>query len=362
MICWISFSACKEMTMADPYILYGMDASYFTRKLLRLFIYKEIPTDFRKKTLMVRAEVETHAGTHMIPVIKTPEGDWMWDTTPIAFEMDRRFPDGGVLPDAPLDRMMTRIIEDYFDEWTTRMAVFFRWNYEADIEQSGGSLARDAVGIPQDATLDAEGEKLVLGAREMIGAWARGVIQKIGVAEGAAGLAEMEGDWRRLASLLDQHFAVSDFLLGDRPALCDFSLMGALEAHFLNDPTPRGLAETHAPHLIAYAARMKAARASHEGTRPWPGHQSAPETLAPLLQHIALSFHVFLDANRQALRSGEKAVACDFGFGPRTLAARPYSEKTRADTAAEFHALDADAQGLIRRALEPLGVLGVLES
>lgn len=345
--------------MSAPYIVYGMDASYFTRKLLRLLAYRELPVEYRKKSLMVRAEVEQKAGTHMIPVMVTPEGEWTWDTTPIALMLDRRLPEGSVLPDAPLDRALTRILEDYFDEWTTRLAIFFRWNSEEDIAVSGGSLARDAVGIPQDAPLDADGETLVRNARDMIERWARGAISRLGIPDGTAGEAEMVGEWLRLLTLLDRHFAESAFLIGPRPALCDFALAGALEAHFLNDPTPRRLAEGTAPHLLAYAERMRAARASKEGRLPWPRHAAVPETLAPLIQHVALGFHVFLAANRAALARGEKEVEVNLGHGLRRLATRPYTEKTRAETAADIAAGEAADRERLREALDPLGAYEV---
>ncbi|GAK34538.1 glutathione S-transferase [Iodidimonas nitroreducens] len=340
--------------MTASYIVYGMDASYFTQKILALFAYKEIPTDYRKKSIHVRAEVERRSGTHMMPVVVTPEDQWLWDSTPIAFEMDKRFPASTTLPDAPLGRIMARILEDFFDEWTVRAAVFFRWNDPSDIEHSGTALARDAVGIPAHQTLDPEGEKLVRSARDMIQNWAMGVCQKMDA--GPDALAEIEGEWCRLATLLGQHFAQSDFLLGPRPCLADFALQGALTAHFLFDPTPRTLAESLAPDLIAYQKRMAAARAS-DLADGWPDFTSVPETLAPLLQQIGLSFHAYLIGNHRALAAGETTVDMDLGYGPRSIIARPYSEKTRRETTKDLAALDAPARALVEQNLAPLGVL-----
>ena len=67
-------------TEEGSYIIYGADASYFTQKALSYFAYKGIPFEYRKKTLLVQGEVEEKSGTHMIPVVVTPGGDYIWDT------------------------------------------------------------------------------------------------------------------------------------------------------------------------------------------------------------------------------------------------------------------------------------------
>ncbi|GEQ96962.1 glutathione S-transferase [Iodidimonas gelatinilytica] len=340
--------------MSAPYIIYGMDASYFTQKALSLLSYKEIPTDFRKKSIAVRAEVEQKSGTHMMPVMVTPQDEWMWDTTPIAFELDKRFPKSAILPPAPLARIIARILEDFFDEWTTRAAIFFRWNSPEDIAHSGDSLARDAVGIPQNIPLDATGQKLVRQARDMIETWARKTIEKLDAHNNAHG--EIIGEYSRLMTLLDQHFAVSDFLLGSKPCLADFALQGALTAHFLFDPTPRMLTEKIAPAVVAYQQRMKAAKASRLG-EDWPMMTTVPETLAPVLQHIAMGFHAYLAGNQKALKAGRTMVDVDLGYGPRTIIARPYTEKTRIETAKDFHSLSPEDQKIVSKALSPLGVM-----
>lgn len=344
--------------MAGGYILYGMDASYFTQKVLGLFTYKQIPTDYRRKTLGVRKEVEAKAGTRLMPVVVTPEEEWMWDSTPIALEMERRFLDSAILPPSPALYAATRILEDFFDEWPTRQALHFRWFHDECVQVAGGSLARDSAGVPQGAELDAEGEKMVGEVLDVIKRWGRSTAEKVGA--GADKHAEMEGEYLRLVELLDAHFAAHPFLLGPRPSLADFALWGGLEAHFLFDPIPKALTEAHAPNVCAFHQRLNALTASDAPN--WPEEDSVPETLAPVLQHIGLGFHLFLEANKDALADGRKELMLDFGYGPNTMRTRSYAEKTRKDTSDALSALGEEGKTAIRRELGDFGVLEVYDA
>lgn len=337
--------------MTQPFIVYGMEASWFTRKVLALFAFKEIPHDFRRKSVEVREEVERRSGTRLMPVVVTPEGEWLHDSTPIALALETRFPESPLLPSAPLALAVTRLLEDFFDEWPTRQALFYRWGAPEDRAVGGGSIARDLLGLPQGVELDPGQAEMVERAIAMVEGWMTKTAVRIGADRSAAD--EMEGEFVRLVGLLDRHLATSPFLLGARPTLADIALQGGLAAHFLHDPTPRRRIAGHGPALIDYAERMAAARASEmPAEAPF---EAIPETLAPLLQHVALGFHAFLRANHAALAAGADRVEIDLGYGRRSLAVRRYSETTRAETAAALADLPPEALA----PLEPLGVLDV---
>ncbi len=339
--------------MSERFILYGVEASYFTRKVLALFAYKELPTDFRRKTLMIAPGIEARAGTRLMPVVVTPRDEWLWDSTPIALEMDRRYPASAVLPETPLLHLTARILEDFFDEWPTRQALHFRWYDPESRAVGGGSIARDLLGLAQDAQLDAEGEAMVEKVRSSVESWATKTAAAVGADRSAQ--PEMEGEFLRLVEILDRHFAGNAFLLGARPSLPDFALEGGLAAHFLYDPTPRRLIEAQAPHVVTYHERIAAARASQ--APPWPDEDGFAESLAPLLQHVALGFHRFLIANHAAIGAGRDHLTLDLGYGARRLRIRRYTEKTRADTAAVLADLGDAERRAVEDALDPLGVL-----
>ena len=340
--------------MSQPYIVYGMQASYFTRKLLGLLAYKDIAVDFRPKTIAVRETVERNAGTHQVPVVHAPDGTWMTDTTPIALAIDRQFPGSDLLPGTgrPVLRMAARVLEDFFDEWTTRQAVHFRWHNGADTEFAGGSLARDVASLPQEGALDDQQRALTDTIATMIRTWGLGACERVGAAE--ANRAEMEGEFTAWMKLLDQHFAGSRFLLGDRPCLADFALYGANVAHFTNDPTPKAIVAQAAPNVMAFTDRLGATRAA-DGVSEWPADDTLPDTLVPVLDYVGGTFHRFLNANRRAIDMGEKTLVMDFGYGDNTLHVRRYTDRCRAEIAGEIDALPDDARARVEAALDPRG-------
>lgn len=345
-----------ESDMADSasegnYIIYGVDASYFTQKALSYFAYKGIPFEYRKKTLMVKDEVEEKVGTHMIPVVVTPGGDYTWDTTPIFFGLEEQFSSGAILPATPRQRIVARLLEDYLDEWIPRIVVHLRWFNDADAETSGDAIVRDLLGVDADAELDEQQQVIFGQAFQQLRSWGQSTCEKVG--SGRKDAAQVEEELARFFVCLEAHLRDSKFLLGDRPSLPDFTLMGALQAHFLFDPTPRALIGQIAPSLVRFHGDMAAASAEDAGE--WPANDEIPAGLTPLLQQIGATFMRFLELNTAALTAGERVVTIDLGHGDRTISTRRYTEKCRAEIAAEIAALDEAGRASVEAILAPAG-------
>lgn len=344
---------------ADNYIIYGIDPSYFTQKGVAILRYKGLPFEYRHKTMAIRQEIEQKAGSHLIPVVVTPEGKYTYDTTPVAMALDARYPEGAMLPPVegtPRQRIVARLLEDYFDEWVTRLVIHFRWFNEADTNTSGVMIARQSVGIPEGAKLTAEQQVMVDTTLATVLGWGRGTCEKVGSGEKDA--AQVNEEFARLLECLEGHYSKCDYLLGPRPSLGDMALWGGLEAHFLLDPTPRAIIERDAPALLAFHCRMKDARgASAAG---WPANDAIPESLTPLLKLIGETFHRFLPLNAAALAAGEKSLEFDFGYGSRTISTRKYTENCRAEIAAEVAALSDDDREKVKAFLDPLGCWAAL--
>jgi len=158
---------------------------------------------------------------------------------------------------------------------------------------------------------------------------------------------------------MSDHFESHPFLGGVRPTLADFALYGGLSAHFLLEPETRRRTLAGGPGLEAYRQRMEAARA--DSMPAWEKEMELPPTLARLLRYVSAGFHPFLEANRRALATGNAHFSLDTAYGARRFAARAYSEKTRAETAAALAALSAAQQASLATTLGPLGVLEVYD-
>ena len=75
---------------ADPaYCVYGMSQSFFTRKLEGALAYKGIP--FRLLRFACGCPEARAAGwPGGIPVVRTPDGEWAWDTTELLHHLETR--------------------------------------------------------------------------------------------------------------------------------------------------------------------------------------------------------------------------------------------------------------------------------
>ena len=119
--------------MAHPsYTLYGWHLSYFTGKVLCYLNYKRIPFVHREvdmTTLMWR--IKRKVGAVVVPVLVTPEQQWIDDSSLIIDHLEQRFPDPFVLPPTPAQRFASYLMEAWGDEWWVPIAMHTRWTSRA---------------------------------------------------------------------------------------------------------------------------------------------------------------------------------------------------------------------------------------
>ena len=212
----------------SAYRVHGMMQSYFTRKLTGYFDYKGIPWLFRR---FPGASPEATAAGFPggVPLVETPDGEFMWDSTAMIHHLELRFPEPAVLPADPVQRFLCYVIEDVADEWLYRPAVGTRWHFEANAAVGGFELARD---IAVQAPLACD------QAHAAVRAHVRSSCPPLGVTEGNIEhwVSDVLRPWMRR---LDAHIAQRPYLFGARPSLADFALFGGNAAHFINDPLCR---------------------------------------------------------------------------------------------------------------------------
>src|SRR5262249_32192702 len=138
---------CAPMR-ANVYRVHGMMQSYFTRKMTGYFDYKGIPWLFRRfPGASPAAMAAGYPGG--VPVVETPDGEFMWDSTSMIHHLELRFPEPAVLPTDSVQRFLCYVLEDAGDEWLYRPAVGSRWHFPENAAVGGYELARDmAVRMP----------------------------------------------------------------------------------------------------------------------------------------------------------------------------------------------------------------------
>jgi len=256
------------------YIHLAHQISLYSGKTRAYLRYKKIP--YREQLSNADyANIQQHIGRKIIPVIITPEGEYIQDTTVIIDRLEDRFPTPSIYPDTPWQRLVSLLLEVYGDEWLLLPAMHYRWQFRRQnlwfvLSQFGDVIkphwpgwAKPLVGIPV---------ALYFGRmyRPLMGL----------DPETEPELEKATGEFLRD---FNRHLEDHDFLLGSRPSIGDFGLVSPLFAHMAQDPYPKAWMQDIAPRVYDWTRRMQ--NPSGDEGHFLPGDE-VPETLYPILSHM----------------------------------------------------------------------------
>lgn len=261
------------------YTLLGWDISWFSGKVRSYLRHKRIP--WRERP-MSAIEFSFHAprrtGAAAMPVLITPEGRWVQDSSVIIDFLESRFPQDGIIPATPVLRFVAYLLEIWGDEFWIPVGLHTRWshreNYPRFEREAGANLLPHAPRFVQ----------------KRAAAWAAGKMQdhlrSVGIVPAQVALLDR---WTEdMLDLLERHFAVCPWLLGERVSLADFGLIGPLYAHLGTDPWPQRELIACRPHVQAWIERMMNPPAA---AGAFPEDDRVPETLLPV---VAAALHEML--------------------------------------------------------------------
>jgi glutathione S-transferase len=290
------------------YRIFGSELSPYSVKVRSWFRYKKVPHEWVIRNATNEEEFRKHAKLPLIPLVITPEGEGLQDSTPILERLERVFPEPPIQPPDPALAFLSSLIEEYADEWGNKPMFHYRWFYEPDQDSAAERLARSMFPGFDDPS--------IAGAKQQI--QSRMIPRLSFVGSSAATKDTIEGSYRRQLAILERHLERRKYLFGGRPALADFGLYAQLY-QCSTDPTPGKLLRESAPRVLAWIERMLDPR--DEGRfESW--NDLAP-TLTPLLrEEIAGIFFPWTTANARALAAGEKELSLE-------LAGKPYSQETQ---------------------------------
>ncbi|MDT8450714.1 MAG: glutathione S-transferase family protein [Wenzhouxiangellaceae bacterium] len=256
--------------------MYGAEFSLYSGKLRSYLRKKDIPfVEKAPSVLTYRRFIVPRTGVRFIPVLHTPEDEVLQDTTAIIDALERRFPGRAVYPQGPRQRLAALLLELYGDEWLLIPAMHYRWNFPDDnqpfIFDEFGAMAFPW--FPRFV-------RRFLGRK--IGERFEGFVPRLGITETTR--PAIERSYLGLLAELDAHFARMPFLLGHRPSIGDFGLIGPMYAHLYRDPYPGRLMRERAPNVAAWVERMQA---PEPADGDFVAGDEIPETLWPVLERMA---------------------------------------------------------------------------
>jgi glutathione S-transferase len=267
--------------------LYGSPLSLYTGKARSYLIKNRLP--YRELTPTTTRFAETvlpQAKLAMMPTVETAEGVVIRDGAAILdlFESAAGHP---ASPTTPRQRIVSGLLDVVGMEGLLRPAMHYRWNFPE--ENEAFLLHHFAAMTP--ASLDSAKVAEQNMGRMRMAAMAFGVVPD--------SIAGVEARYLEFLSLLDQHFAVWPYLLGERPSIGDFSLIAPMYGHLGRDPKPLALMQSKAIHVFRWVERMNRPEpdigefvdqgVAMSGDAFVPSDE-IPETLVAVLRQLAVDF------------------------------------------------------------------------
>ena len=289
------------------YTIFGSEISAFTRKLEAAFECYGVDFAIRRKTPEIKEALEARAGTHQIPVLRTPENWLLADTSPIMMMMDARYPLRRLYP-LGANGVLVHILEEMLDEWMTRTMVHFRWHYDENTAFVISRITGKAMNIDE-------------ARQHQLAQWGLRSCRATGT-ESVAQQAYAEKEYFGIIEALETQLAQTPYALGARPTAVDTILMGTFRGHTNFDPSP----DMSRFEKVAAWNKNNAPSESDVGI-------AAFEKPSPFVEHLLAitreSYVPFAIANKRARENGDKAFVIETYGEQVSYLAREYPERSR---------------------------------
>ncbi|HYC64535.1 MAG TPA: glutathione S-transferase family protein [Reyranellaceae bacterium] len=331
-----------------PYTLHGFNPSPYSVKMRALLRYRRIPFVWQQvgwpRDLAVKNNLPP-----VIPILTFPDGRVMNDSTPLAYALEREHKERSVIPDDPALAYISDLLEDFGDEWLTKLMFHYRWYYEADRK-----FAQVWVVSSRDPQMEAGQRQRTMqefNDRQV------GRMALVGCTEQNRPV--IEESYRFVLDTLDAHVRTMPFLLGSRPSLADFGIYGQLQILSV-DPTPAAEMRQRAPDLFCWLLRLD--DASGVDGEWLAADASLPPAVTSLLRHVGQTYLPFLAANAQALQDAKSEFTVELLGRPFAQGPFRYQGKCYDALRKKHAALPAAARRKLDPVLEETGCLRWLAS
>ena len=265
-----------------PYILWGTPHSLYTGKARSCLIKKGLRFVERCPSHPdYKARVRPTVGLVTFPVLETPDGQFIQDSTDVVSYLDslENLASGNSLtPSTPVQLAVARLIDGFGLEGMLQVAMHYRWSYRDE----------------QELFLQTEfGRGLYPGEdREARRAAGRRVMDFFSSSLPTLGInpqtiAAIENAYEELLEALDIHFQHYPYVMGRRVSIADLGLIAPMYAHLGRDPYPTALMKKRAPNVARWVERMQLPNTPDGEYAPyvadWLLDDEIPATLEPVL-------------------------------------------------------------------------------
>ncbi len=301
----------------EPIRILGAPGSPYSRKMRALLRYRRIPHVWIQRGAPEDRDLPP-VPVDLIPVLVFPRGagggpESMVDSTFQIARLEAEYPGRTVrLVDPALD-FLDALLEDFADEWVTKMMFHYRWAFAPDV-------AKAAAILPRWFRIDAP-EENHLQFGEMFAQRQTGRLALVGSNPVSAPI--IEDSYHRVLRQLADVLEGQRFLFGGRPAASDFALYGQLTQLAQFDPTSAAVALEVAPRIIAWVDLLEDLSGLEPAAADWSGRDRAQARLGELLREVGRTYVPFLLANARAVAAGGDTMHCE--IDGRRYEQRPFA-------------------------------------
>ena len=224
-------------------VFYDWPYSPFCMKVRAILDHKGLPYERVNPLGPALLAILRRGKIGKVPALEI-DGEFITDSTDIAYAVERRFPEPPIIPAGARERALCHALEDWADESLYFIGLYYRW-YEREGRKP----------IPA-----AFGKSLTGRLAYRFYLW-----RVLGQVKGQGTLRKPPDHVRRD---LDRHLEAIDalldpgpYLLGDAPYLCDFALWG--QVNYLSRTPVGAKAMQGRAGIDRFRQRMKAAAQSH---------------------------------------------------------------------------------------------------
>lgn len=265
-----------------PYVLWGTPHSLYTGKARSCLIKKGLPFLERCPSHPdYKARVRPAVGLVTFPVLETPDGRFIQDSTDIVTFLDSLESPASaksLTPQTPVQLAVARLIDGFGLEGMLQVAMHYRWSYRDEQEL----FLQTEFGRGLYAADDREARR---AAGRRIMDFFSSSLPSLGIT--AQTIPAIEKAYEELLEALDVHFQCYPYVMGWRISIADLGLIAPMYAHLGRDPYPTALMKKRAPNVARWVERMQLPNAPDGEYAPyvadWLPDDQIPVTLEPVL-------------------------------------------------------------------------------
>lgn len=280
------------------YIHWGAYCSLYTGKTRAYLIKKGIEhIELNSSHLYFAEQVLPRVGFFSLPVLQTPDGEIIQDSTEIISFLEQRYPQPSLLPVNKPMQAVAWLLHNYGTDGLLPAAMHYRWSYkEANYDYIVDEFARGL--LPHEARRNSDARAEAVAFADKMDAY----LQALGITP--ATIPVVEDAVECLFERLNEHFTDYPYLLGGRPSVADCGMMAGLFAHLARDPHASQLMKARAPGLYRWTETMN--RPGVVDPELWHvapeffSLETLPDTLLVVLQQVCADFGAELEATAAA--------------------------------------------------------------